>query len=129
MKKIIIENGQISNRKIAAFQSKKNFQYFKVLDKDALIINDRSSLEKLEPLLNNIKEVDLLFLPGLNSKDIYLSRLVSLINPQFTITSYSSRTKSNKVKKNLSLIGEKSHTIVNSGLIYISEDKFWALKK
>jgi len=129
MKKIIIENGVVANQKITAFNTKKNYEYFKILGKDALIIKDRSSLEELSPLLDNIKEVDLLFLPNLNSKDIYLSRLVSLINPQFTITNYGSKTKSERVKKNLSFIGEKSHTIVNSGLIYISEDKFWALKK
>lgn len=129
MKKVIIENGIVTNHKIEAFNHKQNYEYFQVLGKDSLIIRDRSSLSKLGPLLKDIKEVDLLFLPKLSSNDIYLSRLVSLINPQFTIASYNSRSTSTKVKKNLSLIGEKSHIIVNSGLIYISKDKFWSLKK
>ena len=129
MKKIIIEDGLVANHHIEALRTKKNYKYFELEGKRALIIRKRTSLAELEPLLNNIHEVDILFLPNLNSRDIYLGRLVDLLKPQFTIISVNSRSRSSKVKENLRIIGSKSNIIVDSGLLYISKDRFWALKK
>jgi ComEC/Rec2-related protein len=129
LKKIIIEDGVIIKPEHKIFKQNTNHSYFNLHGKKALIIKNRSSLKKLNDLINNIEEVDILFLPQLNSKDIYLGRLVELINPQFTIISYNeSQANNEKLKKNVIQISQHSNTIVNSGVIYLSEDKFWSLK-
>jgi hypothetical protein len=129
LKKIIIENGIVINPKLDIFKSSENHIYFELHGKKALIIKDRSSLKKLNGLLSDIREVDILLLPKLNSRDIYLDRIIELLNPQFTISSYKkSKDNHEKLQKNILLISQHSNSIMNSGVIYISEDKFWSLK-
>lgn len=128
-KKLIIEKGQIVNKKIPELHDKKDYQYFDLYGKKALILNQRSSLEKMNKFLNNIIEVHILFLPNLSSQDIYMGRIIRLLKPQFIITNFKEKNQSKKIKKNIELIGRESNIIVNSGLIYISKDKFWSIKK
>ena len=162
-----IENGLIQNfpaLKQAMEDKSINSQYLDYQDLKILLIKNRSSLKKLGDLTGNLQEVDILILPQLNEKDIYLNTLIEITKPQFIITSVRNTTKKNpreklpdarlakpeqlqltsssmrlakgerndadgtlRVDSNLKIITGKAHTVVDSGVLYISKGKFWSL--
>ncbi len=167
-----IENGLIKNfpaLKQVMKDKSINSQYLDYQDLKILLIKNRSSLKKLGTLTGNLQEVDILILPQLNEKDIYLNTLIEITKPQFVVASVrrshskkqmpSSRSReaavaviaseakqspgaqngiatspspprnddTNKVDSNLKIITGKAHTVIDSGVLYISKGKFWSL--
>ncbi len=126
--KLIIKDGKIQgNKELEQILEDKtiNYKYLKVNNLDTLIIKKRNSLKDLNGLVDNIKEVNLLILPNLKESDIYLNTLVELTKPQFVIC--SATKKSPKVLLNLETLGRHANTIVNSGILYIGDEKFWSM--
>ncbi len=126
--KLVIKNGTIQgNKELEQIMQDKviNYKYLKVNNLDTLIIKKRHSLKDLNGLVNNIREVNLLILPNLKESDIYFDTLVELVKPQFVIC--STNKKSSKVLTNLETLGRHANTIVNSGILYIGDGKFWSI--
>jgi ComEC/Rec2-related protein len=126
--KLKIKDGIIEGNKelVQIIQDKNiNYKYFKINKLDTLIIKKRSSLKDLNGLVNNIREVNLLILPRLKETDIYFDTLVELVKPQFIICSATKETP--KVMQNLEILGKHANTIVNSGILYIGDEKFWSI--
>ena len=126
--KLKIQNGMIEgNKEIVQIIEDKNinYKYFKINNLNTLIIKNRRSLKDLNGLINNIKEVNLLILPELKETDIYMETLVELIKPQFVICSATKETP--RVMQNLEILGRHANTIVNSGILYIGDEKFWSI--
>lgn len=136
-----IENGLIKNFPALkqVMQDKSiNSQYIDYQGLKILVIKNRSSLKKLGTLTNDLQEVDILLLPQLNEKDIYLNTLIEITKPQFIIASVR-KSKTDKARKsnaidetsrvdsNLKIITGKAHTVIDSGVLYISKGKFWSL--
>ena len=135
VKKYQIQYGIIKNHSYLSdlMNDKKiNYKYFKIGTLDALLIKDRSSIDKLGDLKNDLHEVTFLFLPNLSQKDMYLKTLIEIINPQFTICSIRNydpnKVLKPKVKSNLEIIAKHSHTILNEGTLYIKDNKYWKVK-
>jgi ComEC/Rec2-related protein len=135
VKKYQIQNGLIKNNKslVEILNNKKiNHKYFKIGNLEALLIKDRSSLKKLGELTENLREVNILFLPNLSEKDMYLKTLIEITKPQFIICSIknyeSNKALKPKTKANLEIITKHSNTILNEATIYIKDDKFWKIK-
>lgn len=125
VKTIEVKNGHIKDQQFTKFMtSSKNYDYFKINNLSALAIKDRSSIDKLASI-NELKEVNLLILPNLGAKDIYLETLLDLTKPQFVISSV--RHDSKRATENLAIIGARANTIVNNGRLNIGHDKFWSM--
>lgn len=125
-----IENGLIKNNQelIEIIKDKKiNYKYLDYKGLKLLIIKKRNSLKTLGPLLNDLKEVDILILPKLSDSDIYLNTIIDLSKPQFVIASMNENSKAKKSLENLEIITSKTNTVIDSGVIYISKSKFWKL--
>jgi len=122
-----IDNGLVANKQLQEIlKSKKHFGYFDIDGHKALIIKSPRTLKKMDLLLNNLQEVEFLFLPNLSSKDIYFDTLIKLLKPQFVVI--SSYKENEKIKTNTETIASQSQTIINSGVLFISKNKFWSLK-
>ncbi len=114
--KINFSKGQIANQ-----YRKKDFEYFKVLGLECLLIKDLSSIDKL----NSLHEVSILLLPNMTAKDIYLDTLLNIVKPQFII--YFARNDSSKFKINQEIIGSKAQSIFDHGTLYITDGKYWRI--
>ena len=126
--KLIIKDGTIQGNKELeqVLQDKSiNYKYLEVNKLHTLIIKKRRSLKDLNGLVNDIREVNLLILPNLKENDIYFDTLVELTKPQFVIC--STKKKSTKVLTNIETLGRHANTIVNSGILYIGDGKFWSI--
>lgn len=126
--KLKIKDGMIEGNKeiIQVLEDKNiNYKYFKINNLSTLIIKKRNSLKDLKGLVDNIREVNLLILPNLKETDIYMETLVELTHPQFVICSATKETP--KVMQNLEILGRHANTIVNSGILYIGDEKFWSI--
>lgn len=120
-----VKNGLINHPEINRIvKTKKNYYaYFQIESHPALLIKSPRSLKQISKI--PLREVTFLFLPNLNSKDIYLETLIKITKPQFIIC--SSYKDHPKVRANLRTIASNAHTILNSGILYISEKKFWSI--
>lgn len=122
IKTITMKNGRVNYDKSIAFENGKAVKHFDYKGFKGLEISDRSSLK----LINKLEEVHLLVLPNLNSKDIYLDTILDITKPQFIVTSVNKDSK--RASENLKLLSSYTHTILNSGKLYIT-DKYWSISK
>ncbi len=100
----------------------QNIETYKYKGFSAILINDRSKISNLKGL----RQAQLLVLPNLNSKDIYMDTILEIVKPQFIITSM--KRESTKAKANLNILSSYTHTILNSGRLYVS-DKYWSITR
>ena len=118
---------QKNKSKDQALIKEPNYLYSKIKGSEITIlsIRKRDSLKTLASLLQDLHEVNILLLPNLNASDIYFDTLLKICKPQFIICSV--KRKSPKAISNLETMGSHANTIVNSGRLYISKNKFWSI--
>ena len=102
-----------------------NYKYLKLEGLKTLIIKGKRNASELSKLNGNLEEVQLLILPELNSNDAYLDTLLDLTRPQFIICNVVK--DSARARANIEILGSSANMILNSGKLYVSKEKFWAI--
>jgi ComEC/Rec2-related protein len=118
IKKGIIQNSKYQD----LFKTNDHYKYFEIEGQKALLIN---KLETIETIKNDIREVNIVFIPHLNSDTPYLGHLIDLIKPELAVV--NSKSENPRVLDNLKEIGSFSNTIYGDGSLFLSRNKFWKL--
>lgn len=125
LKSIDISYGRFEGQSAKAIKQalKKPYAYTEIAGLKTLVIKAERNLDLLSRI--PLKEVHLLILPEISASDIYLNTLLKITKAQFVICNISRDSK--KAQKNIDIIRANANTIVNSGKLYISKQKYWSL--
>lgn len=122
----------ISQKAISFFEKKAeaktaSYQYFKFGSLKALAMDGISSLSELNELKDDLREVHVLIIPKLSSKDIYYDTILKITKPQLVIS--SSLKESKRAKENIEMMAKSTNTIINSGIFYFNDNAYWSIRK
>ena len=121
---LAIKKGLVTNKvDKELFDIEPAYKYFEIAGKKALLIN---RLETIKDIEDDIHEVNFLFIPKITTQTLYLRPLIKLLEPQITII--DTKSESPIVLDNIRGIGNITNTIFGSGRIFISQNKFWAIR-
>lgn len=128
LKKIEYKNGKFTPGILEDLvSSKENYKYFGLegTELKGLVLKNFNSIEALGDFKNDIREVHLLLIPHLKASDIYLDTIIRLTDADFVMVAKPGKSK--RAIENLEIISRKANTIVGSGELYISGNKFWKI--
>ncbi len=101
------------------------YKYTKLAGLKTLIIKNKRNISCMQELDGRIEEVQLLILPNLSAGDLYLDTLIDLSRPQFVIANIAK--DSHRARFNAETLNSSANTILNSGKLYVSRNKFWSI--